>query len=73
MHFNNAIIGWKPNCEIDGTYSARQCRGDKITGRLEFIFVLHRYINEHICLDVSVMQKVESKFLAGIGGEMQKK
>lgn len=32
MHFDDAI-GWKPNCEIDGSYVARQCRGDKLTGR----------------------------------------
>ncbi|KAG5681650.1 hypothetical protein PVAND_011065 [Polypedilum vanderplanki] len=33
MHFNDDIVGWKPTCEIDGTYSAKQCRGDKISGR----------------------------------------
>ena len=32
MHLDN-IIGWKPSCEIDGSYSAKQCRGDNRTGR----------------------------------------
>lgn len=34
MHFDDEIITWKPTCEIDGSYSAKQCRGDKLTGRL---------------------------------------
>ncbi|CAG9804770.1 unnamed protein product [Chironomus riparius] len=32
MHLDN-MIGWKPSCEIDGSYSAKQCRGDNRTGR----------------------------------------
>lgn len=32
MHFDE-LVGWVPTCEIDGTYAARQCRGDKLTGR----------------------------------------
>lgn len=35
MHFDG-IVGWKPDCEIDGTYLAKQCRGDKVTGRFVF-------------------------------------
>lgn len=26
-------VGWKPLCEKDGTYAAKQCRGDRLTGR----------------------------------------
>ncbi|CRK99450.1 CLUMA_CG012578, isoform A [Clunio marinus] len=33
MHFDENLVGWKPKCEIDGTYSPKQCRGDKLTGR----------------------------------------
>lgn len=32
MHFDD-FVGWSPKCEIDGTYLAKQCRGDKLTGR----------------------------------------
>lgn len=32
MHFDDTI-GWKPTCEIDGSFAAKQCRGDKLTGR----------------------------------------
>ena len=32
LHFDD-WVGWTPKCEIDGTYLARQCRGDKLTGR----------------------------------------
>lgn len=39
MHFDG-VIGWKPVCEIDGTFSIKQCRGDKLTGRsMLFTFV----------------------------------
>lgn len=41
MHFDDSI-GWKPNCEIDGSYVAKQCRGDKLTGRLFGLFELLR-------------------------------
>ncbi|CAO1388383.1 unnamed protein product [Diamesa hyperborea] len=32
VHFED-VVDWRPNCEKDGSYSAKQCRGDKITGR----------------------------------------
>lgn len=32
VHFED-VVNWRPNCEKDGSYSAKQCRGDKITGR----------------------------------------
>jgi hypothetical protein len=44
MHFDN-IVGWKPSCEIDGSYSAKQCRGDNVTGR----FVILCRINLIFC------------------------
>lgn len=32
MHFDD-LVSWKPNCEIDGSYASKSCRGDKLTGR----------------------------------------
>lgn len=26
-------LAWKPECTIDGSYAAKQCRGDKVSGR----------------------------------------
>lgn len=69
MHFDDALIGWKPNCEVDGSYSARQCRGDKITGR--FVRQCHATRKKNIynfSVDVFVTPKQARKFLAGIGG-----
>lgn len=31
-------IAWKPSCEIDGSFAAKQCRGDKLTGRFRISF-----------------------------------
>ena len=67
MHFD-AIIGWKPNCDVDGSYSARQCRGDKITGRFVRDNTCHATEKLVIFVDVFVTRKRERKFLAGTGG-----
>lgn len=47
MHFDE-LIAWKPTCEIDGTFSAKQCRGDKLTGRfIDTIFSKKNSIFRH--------------------------
>jgi hypothetical protein len=50
MHLDN-MIGWKPSCEIDGSYSAKQCRGDNVTGRF-VVDSLSHYFNLLSYLDI---------------------
>lgn len=75
MHFDNEIVGWKPTCEIDGTYSAKQCRGDKLTGRFVLSFPIENCATRKTFppSDVSVLPRQASDSLGGIGGVMPMK
>lgn len=33
MHLDKDLVGWIPKCNLDGTYAAKQCRGDRLSGR----------------------------------------
>uniref|UniRef100_A0A182YD27 Thyroglobulin type-1 domain-containing protein n=1 Tax=Anopheles stephensi TaxID=30069 RepID=A0A182YD27_ANOST len=33
MHLDRDLVGWIPKCNLDGTYAAKQCRGDRLSGR----------------------------------------
>jgi hypothetical protein len=72
MHFDE-MIAWKPMCEIDGSFSAKQCRGDKLTGRFFILFLKqHTKISSNNVIkfpDVFVMLKRVRKFSDGIGLE----
>uniref|UniRef100_A0A182K001 Thyroglobulin type-1 domain-containing protein n=1 Tax=Anopheles christyi TaxID=43041 RepID=A0A182K001_9DIPT len=33
LHLDKDLVGWIPKCNLDGTYAAKQCRGDRLSGR----------------------------------------
>ncbi|XP_049542748.1 uncharacterized protein LOC125955652 [Anopheles darlingi] len=33
LHLDKDLVGWVPKCNLDGTYAAKQCRGDRLSGR----------------------------------------
>jgi hypothetical protein len=71
MHLNKSI-GWKPTCEVDGSYSAIQCRGDKATGRfVTHLLIIPFNITLHPFPGAFVIQKQVKKFSAGTGGKMK--
>jgi hypothetical protein len=68
MHFDD-VVGWKPKCEVDGTFSAKQCRGDKITGRYNSICACaHTKSSLCVCSDASAMRRRARRYSAGAGG-----
>lgn len=58
MHFDE-LVGWKPTCEIDGTYMAKQCRGDKMTGRFVFLCLFYGLRNNRHRLQVAASLEME--------------
>lgn len=74
MHFDGAV-GWKPTCEIDGTFAAKQCRGDKLTGRFVFLqfnvaCATVAMFGSRLLADAFVSPKRASGSSAGNGGEI---
>lgn len=84
MHLGEEIA-WKPSCEVDGSYAAKQCRGDKLTGRFQIsnnILILWwitcHFIDLHFSLlcvafihasDASATRRRATRSSAGSGGK----
>lgn len=84
MHLGEEIA-WKPSCEVDGSYAAKQCRGDKLTGRFQIfnnifllLWITCHFIDLHFSLscsllchasDASATRRRATRSSAGSGGK----